>query len=131
MSNHVLVVEDDADILSSLVEVIREEGYEVLSAANGYQALNQLAQHEVDLIFLDLMMPVMDGWKFLEVAHQRFPQFKAPVVLLSAVHDLPAEARKLGIHRFLRKPFDLEDVARIAHELCDHPNGATPNRHAG
>ena len=116
-----LVVEDDVDILSSLVEVIREEGFDVSSAANGYQALAQLEAERPDVIFLDLMMPVMDGWKFLESMHARFPDLHVPVVLLSAVHNLPDEARRLGVTRFLRKPFDLEDVARIAHELGAHP----------
>jgi CheY-like chemotaxis protein len=123
----VLVVEDDADILSSLVEVIREEGFDVLSAANGYQALSQLEHEPPDLIFLDLMMPVMDGWKFLESMHSRFPQLEVPVVLLSAVHNLPDEARRLGVTRFLRKPFELEDVARIAHEFAERG----VHRHAG
>ena len=112
-----LVVEDDTDILSSLVEVIRDEGFDVASAANGYQALAQLEDQPVDLIFLDLMMPLMDGWKFLEAMHQRFPERHPAVVLLSAVHNLPEEARRLGVTRFLRKPFDLEDVARLAHQF--------------
>jgi two-component system nitrogen regulation response regulator NtrX len=118
----VLVVEDDTDILSSLVEVIRDEGFEVSSAANGYQALAQLEDHPADLIFLDLMMPLMDGWKFLEAMHQRFPDRRPPVILLSAVHNLSDEARKLGVTRFLRKPFDLEDVARLAHQFTSHNN---------
>jgi CheY-like chemotaxis protein len=122
----VLVIEDDTDILSSLVEVIREEGFEVSSAANGFQALTELEHAPVDLIFLDLMMPLMDGWKFLEAMHQRFPNREVPVVLLSAVHNLPDEANKLGVARFLRKPFDLEDVARVAHQICP-----STNRHAG
>jgi CheY-like chemotaxis protein len=122
----VLVVEDDTDILSSLVEVIREEGFDVSSAANGFQALTQLEQAPVDLIFLDLMMPLMDGWKFLEAMHQRFPDRRVPVVLLSAVHNLPDEAHKLGVAQFLHKPFDLEDVARLAHQICP-----ATNRHAG
>jgi CheY-like chemotaxis protein len=122
----VLVVEDDSDILSSLVEVIREEGFDVSSAANGYQALAQLEQHPVDLIFLDLMMPLMDGWKFLEAMHARFPDRHIPVVLLSAVHNLPDEASRLGVARFLRKPFDLDDVARLAHQICP-----SKNQHAG
>lgn len=125
MAARVLVVEDDADILSSLVEVIREEGYEVLSAANGFQALAQLEQHPVDLIFLDLMMPIMDGWRFLDEMHQRYPSLHPKVVLLSAVHGLPAEAERLGVSRYLRKPFELEDVVRITHEYC----AAKPDRH--
>jgi DNA-binding response OmpR family regulator len=115
---NILIVEDDPDILSSLAEALREEGFDVETAANGYQALTRLEAQQPDLIFLDLMMPLMDGWKFLESARQRFAAMHAPVVLLSAVHNLTDEARKLGIAAFLSKPFDLEDVARIAHSLC-------------
>jgi CheY-like chemotaxis protein len=117
MAGHVLVVEDDTDILSSLVEVMRDEGFEVASAANGYQALAQLEAQPVDLIFLDLMMPVMDGWRFLQEARRRFPDQHTPVVLLSAVRELSEEARKLGVACFLSKPFNLDDVVRLAHEL--------------
>jgi CheY-like chemotaxis protein len=122
----VLVVEDDNDILSSLVEVIRDEGFDVSSAANGYQALSQLDEAPVDLIFLDLMMPVMDGWKFLEAMRVRFPERRVPVVLLSAVHNLADEATRLGVAQFLTKPFDLDDVARLAHQFCP-----ATTRHAG
>jgi CheY-like chemotaxis protein len=118
---HILIVEDDADILSSLAEALREEGYMVETAANGFQALSRLEARVPDLIFLDLMMPVMDGWKFIDAVHQRFPAMDAPIVLLSAVHELAAEAHRLGVARCLAKPFELEDVVRIAHELCDRP----------
>jgi CheY-like chemotaxis protein len=121
---HILIVEDDPDILSSLAEAIREEGFEVETAANGYQALSRLEHQRADLILLDLMMPLMDGWKFLEIARRRFPALNAPVVLLSAVHNLTEEARRLGVSGFLAKPFDLEDVARVVHQLCDRrPEG--------
>lgn len=120
---HVLVVEDDVDILSSLVEVIREGGYEVSSAANGYQALAQLDNHPVDLIFLDLMMPLMDGWRFLTEMRQRFPDQHIPVVLLSAVPELQEEAKRSGVAHFLRKPFDLDDVLRVAKQYCRTNSG--------
>jgi CheY-like chemotaxis protein len=123
---HVLIVEDDPDILSSLAEVIREEGFDVETAANGYQALARLESNPPGLIFLDLMMPLMDGWRFLELAQQRFPSLHVPVVLLSAVHSLSSEAQKLGVTAFLPKPFDLEAVTRLAHELCLlPPSGAS------
>ena len=118
MPANILIVEDDPDILSSLAEAIREEGFDVETAANGYQALTRLEANQPDLIFLDLMMPLMDGWKFLEVARQRFPAMTAPVVLLSAVHNLTEEAHRLGVTAFLPKPFDLEDVQRMAHSLA-------------
>ncbi len=127
MPAHVLVVEDDPDILSSLVEVIREEGFEVRSAANGYQALEQLSSGPIDLVLLDLMMPVMDGWRFLREARARNADFHAPVVVLSAVRDPGGEAERLGVTRWLRKPFELEEVVRIARELC----GSRHDRHVG
>jgi two-component system nitrogen regulation response regulator NtrX len=119
---NVLIVEDDADILSSLAEVIRDEGYEVQTAANGFQALNALERQAPDLIFLDLMMPVMDGWRFMEEVKRRFPDLQAPIVLISAMHNLTEEARKLGVRCFLPKPYDLDDVVRIADACC--PKGA-------
>jgi CheY-like chemotaxis protein len=122
---NVLIVEDDPDILSSLAEVIREEGFLVETAANGYQALARLEAKMPDLIFLDLMMPLMDGWKFMETLRQRFPEMHAPVVLLSAVHGLADEARRLGVRAFLPKPFDLAEVASMAHSLCDGRERAT------
>ncbi len=69
------------------------------------------------------MMPLMDGWKFLEVARQRFPAMTAPVVLLSAVHNLTAEAQRLEVSAFLPKPFDLEDVQRMEHSLARRAEG--------
>jgi two-component system chemotaxis response regulator CheY len=127
---HVLIVEDDPDILSSLAEVIREEGFEVETAANGYQALSRVEARMPDLILLDLMMPLMDGWRFLELARQRFPSLSTPVVLLSAVHALTEEARRLGVTAFLPKPFDLADVAQLAHELCPGVPRGQPSRTA-
>jgi CheY-like chemotaxis protein len=117
----VLVVEDDADILSSLAEVIREEGYEVHTAANGYQALAEVQRHTPDLIFLDLMMPIMNGWKFLEELRRRFPTYRAPIVLLSAATGLEETAARLDVKYFLKKPFELRDVMRIAHEHLAPP----------
>lgn len=119
MPPNILIIEDDPDILSSLAEALREEDFVVETAANGYQALTRIEATMPDVIFLDLMMPLMDGWKFLEVAHRRFPNLRTPVVLLSAVHNLREEAVRLGVQAFLAKPFDLQDVARLAHQLAD------------
>jgi CheY-like chemotaxis protein len=115
----VLVVEDDFDILSSLAEIVREEGFDVLTAGNGYQALEQIARTPPNLIFLDLMMPQMNGWRFVEELRRRYPDRQFPIVLLSAAADVAAEAERLGISFFLKKPFPLTDISRLAHEICD------------
>jgi CheY-like chemotaxis protein len=121
----ILVVEDDAEILSSLAEAIREEGYVVRTAANGFQALAEVQEHAPDLIFLDLMMPRMNGWKFVEALRRGSPATQAQIVLLSAHSDVAHEAERLGIELFLKKPFDLRDVIRVAHD-CVAGGNVTP-----
>jgi CBS domain-containing protein len=114
----VLVVEDDAAILSSLADVIRDDGYVVDTAANGNQALARLEACAPDLIFLDLMMPQLDGWGFLARLRALATARQVPIVLISALPNLAKEAERLGIPRFLQKPFELESVMRITHECC-------------
>jgi two-component system response regulator MprA len=113
----VLVVEDDADILSSLAEVLRDGGYDVTTAANGYQALVQVKEHDPDLIILDLMLPRMNGWRFVQELRAGARR-ATPIVLLSAVENLPEEAARLGVQGFLRKPFELEELLDAARAWC-------------
>jgi CheY-like chemotaxis protein len=63
----VLVVEDEAEIRFLLRELLVDAGYAVATAGNGEEALDQMREHRPDAVPLDLMMPVMDGWRFLEV----------------------------------------------------------------
>jgi CheY-like chemotaxis protein len=114
----VLVVEDDSDILSSLAELLRDDGYDVVTAANGYQALGQVKAHDPELILLDLMMPQMDGWRFVRELRARIPSCRAPVVLMSAAADLPGEAARLCVDAWVKKPFRLEELLRLAHRWC-------------
>jgi CheY-like chemotaxis protein len=114
----VLVIEDDAALLSSVAEVIREVGYEVRTASNGHQALDEVLLRGFDLILIDLMLPFMDGWRFLEQYRCRCRESRAALVLVSALPNLPAEAARLGVHGYLRKPFGLDAVVRITQECC-------------
>jgi CheY-like chemotaxis protein len=81
----ILVVEDDDDIRESLQELLQEENYTALPAGNGQQALLQLLSDPLpDLILLDLMMPVMDGWQ-LQTALKQDPRLASiPVIVISA-----------------------------------------------
>lgn len=117
MSATILVVEDDEEILSSVAEVIREEGFEAITAGNGYQALEVLDGNPIALVLLDLMMPHLSGWQFLDRLRARRPG--VPVVLVSARNDLAHQASMLSVQGFLQKPFSLEDIVRITHQFCD------------
>ena len=110
MSKRVLVVDDDLDIRELLAELLEGEGYEVSSAENGQQALLQARGNHPDLILLDLLMPVMNGWQFLE--QQRIePSISAvPVIVISA------QENDLAVATRLLKPFDIEDLLAAVHQ---------------
>jgi len=114
---HVLIVDDDEDIRELLVSVLSDDGYETRSAGNGRVALDVLERGwRADVVVLDLMMPVMDGWTFADRIHER--NMRIPIVVLSAANDLRAHASRIGAADIVSKPFDLDAllpaIARVA-----------------
>lgn len=115
----ILLVEDDLDVRDALARVLRDEGYCVRAAGNGLQALEALrCSPDVQLILLDLMMPVMDGWAF-RAAQRADPGIACiPVIVLSAHVGTVERDGKLQPAAFLRKPVQLgallETVAEYA-----------------
>lgn len=110
----VLVVDDDPDIRSMMVDVLSGEGYSVCEAENGLVALGMLAVNPVRLILLDMMMPVMNGWEFLAVLNEKPNITSAPIVLCTAsrcVVPSPAVA-------MLHKPFTLELLLALVEQYC-------------
>jgi CheY-like chemotaxis protein len=105
----VLLVEDDEDIRGSIGDVLREEGFEVVDATDGNDALRYLrsAADPPKVILLDLMMPVMDGWAFraAQLADERLASI--PVVILSAATDVGRHAAQLRVDAYLVKPLEV------------------------
>jgi two-component system, chemotaxis family, chemotaxis protein CheY len=122
----ILVVDDDPDILDALSEILEAEGYEVDRARHGQEALSRLDQRHPDLILLDLMMPVMDGWEFAQALRRREDGAQVPVVVLSADRQAGAKARVVGARAFLAKPFELNELLRVVSESVPQP----PHAHA-
>lgn len=118
----ILIVEDDPDISENLQQLFEGEGYPVLLAENGLAALNLLKMSSIPkpgLIFLDLMMPVMDGSTFLLELRRNHPKISAdtPIFIITAkggAHQLPLKAT--GI---LKKPLNLDELCKIAAQYCD------------
>ena len=111
-----LIVDDDRDIRKTLALCLSAEGYRVVEAANGQEALDILELERPAAILLDLMMPVMDGWAFCE--EQRRTGDVTPIVLLSASGGLEAQARELRVAAFIAKPFDIDRVVSTIEKVC-------------
>src|SRR4051812_14439929 len=116
MTESILVVEDDEYIRESVGELLSSAGYQVALADNGEDALRQLGAMPgvPDLIFLDLMMPIIDGFQFR--AEQRADPRLAdiPVVVMSADPDLESSHERLQARSYIRKPFDIDDILVLA-----------------
>jgi CheY-like chemotaxis protein len=116
----VLVVDDEPDVRAMFIEVLEDEGYRVLGAANGREALAQLraADPRPQLILLDLMMPVMNGWEF-RTEQLADPQLaEIPVVVISADGSTRQKAEGIGAHGYIRKPIQLDVLFALVARFC-------------
>ncbi len=112
----ILIVEDDRDIRESLQQILELEGYEVLTAANGREGLDVLrGGKQPSMILLDLMMPVMNGWEFLEEQRKDQAISAIPVLVASAFGD---RAKSLGTAAFIKKPIELDTLLSTVNSIC-------------
>jgi CheY-like chemotaxis protein len=112
-TGHILVVDDDADVRNTVADALEDEGFDVVTAANGGEALRQLdAGARPDVILLDMMMPEMDGWAFRAEQQKRGELASIPVIVFTA-YGIPRETvEQLGAQGYLRKPLRLDDLLR-------------------
>jgi len=117
----IVVVEDDSEIRESIQDALETEGYLVKVFKNGKEALDGLHGQTIpSLILLDLMMPVMDGWQFME-ARKHLPDTYAaiPVFIVSAVPD-PQKVKSAGATGYIRKPIDLDILLKLVESYYSH-----------
>jgi serine/threonine protein kinase len=108
----ILVVDDNAAVRESLSEILEGQGYAVAAAANGREALDLLRNGpRPGLILLDLLMPVMDGWQFLQEYKQDPALASIPVVIISAADESQARAIALGAADYLQKPVKPDELS--------------------
>ena len=107
----ILLVDDEASILSSLKRVLRPKGYTLITAESGAEGLRLLEEHPVDLIVSDMRMPEMNGAQFLGKAKERFPDVMR--ILLTGYSEITATISAIndgGIYHYLQKPWDEQDL---------------------
>lgn len=116
----ILLVDDYDDARASTREALEDAGYEVTEAANGQQALNLLVtprESRFSLILLDLQMPVMDGWRLLELLRCYVALASIPVIVLTSHEPRLEQIRHPNLYGCLRGPYELADVV-IAVDAC-------------
>ena len=111
----ILVVDDDQGALEALSDILEYEGYSVIRAQNGMQALEHLQTNSrPNLIILDLLMPVMDGWEFRTRQRQNPEIADVPVLVVTAI-SATAGIDAVGI---LHKPIDVDALLRTVRKYC-------------
>jgi len=108
----ILVVDDEEDILHFLELVLREKGYDVITAQGGHDALTQAQLQRPDLVLLDIMMPQMDGWEVLKLLRIDEETAGIPVAMLSARTEAKDRVQGLqeGAVDYICKPFSLQEL---------------------
>jgi len=109
----ILVADDDENIVELISLYLRKEGFAVIAARDGGEALQKIAQQEPDLVLLDIMMPVKDGWEVCREVRQRY---RVPVIMLTARGEAYDKilGLELGADDYITKPFNPRElVARV------------------
>ena len=116
---NVLIVEDDDLTREALESILTSHGYTAAGVANGREAINYLHRNpRPDLILLDMMMPVMNGWEFRS-QQKRDPELAPiPVVVCSAVGDIQQEVSLVGAEGCLQKPINADQLLDTVRHFC-------------
>jgi DNA-binding response OmpR family regulator len=125
----ILLADDDSGVRESLAAALRSDGYVVLPARDGQEALELIAVSEVDLVLLDLNMPVKNGWDTFERLTAEHPL--TPIIIITARPNQLFTALGAGAGALLEKPLDIAELLRTIHRLLREPGEAPLRRLAG
>lgn len=120
LAHHIVVIEDDTDLRETMKDLLEIKGFSVTTASNGKEGLEVIQRNgKPCLILLDLMMPEMNGWEFLETLQRDQPALLAqtPVAVISAAADM-SDVSQYGCSQF-KKPVSVDRLYQLAQAHCD------------
>lgn len=106
----ILIVDDEKNIVSSLQEILNDEGYDIITAEDGLDALEKVQSEPPDLVLLDIWIPGMDGIEVLQAIKTYHPEIEVLVMSGHGTIDTAVKATKLGAYDFIEKPFSLDQL---------------------
>lgn len=111
----VMVIDDSKTIRRTAETLLKKEGFEVITATDGFEALSMIADHQPDLILLDIMMPRLDGYQTCALIKHHRVFRRTPVVMLSSKDGLfdRARGRVVGSDNYITKPFTREELLSV------------------
>jgi len=129
MKTTVMLVDDEKDIRDSLTGVLKDEGYEVVAAANAEEAFKKLEARSPEVVLLDIWLPGMDGTEALKEIKLKHPGI--PVIMISGHANIETAVRttKLGAYDFLEKPLSLDKVVLTVEHAIEHKRLLEENKH--
>ncbi|MEA2116320.1 MAG: response regulator [Thermodesulfobacteriota bacterium] len=135
MTETILIVDDNLDNVTLLDKVLGKAGYRTLKAYNGEEAVKLTRENDPDLILLDIMMPIMDGFTACEILKKDDTTKHIPILMLTAKHEIPDKVKglEIGADDYITKPFDFRELlARIKSRLKlanEHQRNVSQVRH--
>lgn len=120
----VMVVDDSVTIRRTAETLLKREGYAVITADDGFEALAKIVDNNPDIIFLDIMMPRLDGYQTCSVIKNNRRFKETPVVMLSSKDGIfdKARGKLVGSEQFVSKPFTKEDLLEAIHHYVRQPS---------
>ena len=129
MKKSVLVVDDDAAVRQAVRKVLQGAGYEVAAACDGEEAVVQFVPEQIDLVLLDLNLPLRSGWDVFERLTSRYPF--VPVIIITGMPDQYRTALAAGASALMEKPIDVPALLKTMDELLAEPKEARLRRMCG
>jgi len=113
MHERILIADDDRDMCHMISFILEEEGYKVVKVYDGEQAIKKVKARGYNLMILDYKLPDMDGINVLKEVRQAKPSLKVIMISAYGSPSIKSMAKKIGVYRFLDKPFDVKRLVKV------------------
>lgn len=126
MKKTILLVDDDRSVRGSLGKALRSENFDVVLASNGQEALAKFDPNQIDLVLLDLMMPVQGGWRTFEILNAMNPLL--PIVLITGDPNQFPKPQAFAVVALLKKPIEMPTLLQTMKALLSEEAGTRQRR---